>query len=142
MLSILRKMTDKKTQIISLTRTIEVIQDRATKLVGVIKSITTEKITSVEFEEKLIVVDDLRTQFQDARHKLFGLLKQEELSEINAQGEEIEDVLDESRFQIRRQLKLLNPTPSENVSVKPESFYVKAKLPDIPLPKFDGHYEN
>lgn len=95
-----------------------------------------------ELEEKLSVLDDLRGQFLDTRSKLYGLVKDDDLGDIQERGEEIEDILDSNRFKIRRLLKRCKPQTDQDIKLEFEAGTSKTKLPDIPLPKFDGHYEN
>ncbi|XP_062704329.1 uncharacterized protein LOC109403153 [Aedes albopictus] len=137
-------MTDKKIQIICLYRTFDAIRDRSKKLLSFVEKFSSKSSDLDELEEKLSVVDDLRGQFLDTRSKLYGLVKDEDLADIQEHGEEIEDILDKSRYKIRRQLKIAKPPTKVGPDVKPESetSSSKSKLPDIPLPKFDGHYEN
>ncbi|XP_058449149.1 uncharacterized protein LOC131429118 [Malaya genurostris] len=139
-------MTEKKALITSLIRTVEAVQERASKLLTLVKDFPDDGDVD-ELEDKLDVVDDLRTQFRETRLKLFGLVKQDDLPEINDQGFNVEDTLDEIRFIVRRRLKVSRPslpeTSTSSVTIPPiDPCASKARLPDIPLPKFDGHYEN
>ncbi|XP_062537901.1 uncharacterized protein LOC134206230 [Armigeres subalbatus] len=136
-------MTDKK--LISLYRIFDAIRDRSKKLLSFVEAFSADTGDLDELEEKLSVLDDLRNQFFDTRSKLYGLVKDDDLAEIGEREEEIEDILDKSRFKIRRHLKQVKPPiadGSQTVKQELDSTNSKTKLPDIPLPKFDGHYEN
>ncbi|XP_065092158.1 uncharacterized protein LOC135713000 [Ochlerotatus camptorhynchus] len=135
-------MTDKKIQIVCLYRTINAIRDRSLKQLKFAKDFSAENGDLDELEERLSVIEDIRSQFLDARSKLYSLVKDDDVAELNEHGEEIEDTLDSARFQIRRHVKQARPPTNSSVKQESDSHSSKSKLPDIPLPKFDGHYEN
>ncbi|XP_055622604.1 uncharacterized protein LOC129766161 [Toxorhynchites rutilus septentrionalis] len=94
-------------------------------------------------EDKLDSVDSMRTLLQDTEMKLYGVIKDEEFETWQPTCDEIEDKFDQIRHLVRKKLREIDPPVS--ASSQPSTFASQqshSKLPDIPLPRFNGLLED
>ncbi|XP_058449067.1 uncharacterized protein LOC131429033 [Malaya genurostris] len=136
---------EKKAAILSLQRTLNAVQQRASKLLMFITSFKDED-DQLMLETRGQDVEELRVTFFETESKLFGLIKDDELSSLKMESEEFYDLLSEIRYQIAKKSKPstipLEPKPNFDTSFAQKSnIESHIKLPEIALPKFNGHYE-
>lgn len=136
---------EKKATILSLQRTLSAIQQRASKILTFVTAFKDEDDPLI-LETRGQVLDEMRMTYFETESKLYGLVKDDEVSAIEKESEEFYELLSEIRYQISKKVKSLTKPPETMPSLE-ASFAQKPnldsciKLPEISLPKFNGHYE-
>ncbi|KAL1398162.1 hypothetical protein pipiens_009188, partial [Culex pipiens pipiens] len=137
---------EKKAAILSLQRTMKALHTRAGKILIYVQSFDVDKEDSLQLETRRDAVFEMRQTFLETEQKLFGLSKEEELDGISMQSEEFFDLVTEILYQIARKLKPLSNPPEAKPSLDSRIATVPSsaptiRLPEISLPKFNGHYD-
>ncbi|XP_055543724.1 uncharacterized protein LOC129729244 [Wyeomyia smithii] len=134
---------EKKLLMTSYTRMIDSIESRAEKLLIFVRSFDTEKQDKLLLEDKLDTVEAMRSLFHETEVKLYGVIKEDEVQSWQMTSEKLGDMFDEIRHRIRSTLRECNqPKPvSAQVAVAPTQ-QTQSKLPEIPLPRFNGQLED
>ncbi|XP_055527215.1 uncharacterized protein LOC129719831 [Wyeomyia smithii] len=135
---------EKKAAILSLRRTLNAIHQRASKLLILASSFKDEDTLILKTREQ--VLKEMLMTFFEPGSRLYGMVKDDEVSSLEMEGEEFYDLLSEIKYQITKRLKPLPVAPEARPSLD-ASFAQKPypdsciKLPDFSLPRFSGHYE-
>ncbi|KAL1404790.1 hypothetical protein pipiens_005226, partial [Culex pipiens pipiens] len=122
------------------------LHTRAGKILIYVQSFDVDKEDSLQLETRRDAVFEMRQTFLETEQKLFGLSKEEELDGISMQSEEFFDLVTEILYQIARKLKPLSNPPEAKPSLDSRIATVPSsaptiRLPEISLPKFNGHYD-
>ncbi|XP_058449083.1 uncharacterized protein LOC131429050 [Malaya genurostris] len=134
---------EKKLLVTSYSRMVDSIESRAEKLLIFVRSFDTEKQDKSLLEDKLESVEAMRSLFHETEVKLYGVIKEDEVQSLQMTSEKIEDMFDEIRHLIRTTLRAVEPPKPVSSHVTVASIQQsQAKLPDIPLPRFNGQLED
>ena len=135
---------EKKQLFTSYTRMVDCIKSRAKKLLLFVRSFDPEKQDRSLLEDKLESVEDMRALFHETEVKLYGVIKEDEVQAWQMTSEEIEDTFDEIRHLVRTTLSAIDPPKpvSTQVAAATANHTCQTKLPDIPLPRFNGQLED
>lgn len=136
---------ERKASILSFQRTLQALKQRANKILTFVASFK-DGDDPLQLEIRRTGLEDMRESFFETETKLYGLIKDDEVSAVELAAEEYYDLLGEITYQIAAKLKpLSNPSeakPHLDTSVSQKPFPDSSiKLPDITLPRFSGHYE-
>lgn len=136
-------MAEKKGLVTSYMRMIDSIESRSEKILVFVNSFDPTKQEKDLLEDKLDSVDVMRSLLQDTEMKLYGVIKDEDFGTWQSTCEKIEDKFDEIRHLIRKKLREIDP-PVQIISQPSISGTQQgySKLPDIPLPRFNGLLED
>ncbi|XP_039436592.1 uncharacterized protein LOC120418326 [Culex pipiens pallens] len=134
---------EKKIAVTSYTRMIDSIKERGKKLLIFVRDFDSEKLDRSLLEDKQESVEEMRSLFHETEVKLYGVIKEDEVSAFQQTNEEVEDLLDEIRHLVRQRLREIDPPKPVSEQVKVSSSHqAHPKLPDIPLPHFSGNPED
>ncbi|XP_062533848.1 uncharacterized protein LOC134202877 [Armigeres subalbatus] len=134
---------EKKILLSSYSRMMDSIESRAKKLLIYVRSFDSEKQDKSLLEDKLQSVYEMRSFFHETEAKLYGLLKEDEVEEWKMTSEQVEDTLDEIRHLIRSKLREIDPPKPVTAQIsQPTPQVPHPKLPDIPLPRYNGQLED
>nr|XP_029733635.1 uncharacterized protein LOC109411900 [Aedes albopictus] len=134
---------EKKILLSSYSRMMDSIKSRAEKLLIFVRSFDSGKQDKSLLEDKLQSVNEMRSYFHETEVKLYGLLKEDEVEDWQMTSEGIEDTLDEIRHLIRSKLRDIDPPKPVSAQVSSATSQGShPKLPDIPLPRFNGQLED
>ncbi|XP_055591299.1 uncharacterized protein LOC129743341 [Uranotaenia lowii] len=133
---------EKKIQVMSYYRMIDSIESRAEKLLLFVRSFDTEKQESSLLEDKLESIDQMRSLLHETEVKLYGVIKEDEVGSLQMTIEKIEDLFDDIRHRVRKIIREIDPPkPISAPAAVNSTQHPHTKLPDIPLPRFNGQLE-
>ncbi|XP_058827312.1 uncharacterized protein LOC131687256 [Topomyia yanbarensis] len=134
---------EKKLLVTSYSRMIDSIESRSEKMLIFVRSFDPEKQDKSILEDKLESVEAMRSLFHETEVKLYGVIKEDEVQSCQMTSEKLEDLFDEIRHIIRTKLRAIDPPkPASAQVVVATAQQTQAKLPDIPLPRFNGQLED
>ncbi|XP_058817128.1 uncharacterized protein LOC131680430 [Topomyia yanbarensis] len=134
---------EKKLLVTSYSRMIDSIESRSEKMLIFVRSFDPEKQDKSILEDKLESVEAMRSLFHETEVKLYGVIKEDEVQSCQMTSEKLEDLFDEIRHIIRTKLRAIDPPkPASAQVVVATAQQTQPKLPDIPLPRFNGQLED
>lgn len=103
----------------------------------------TKTANEIELKSKLDSVKNLKAELEDLKEKYYDVLSDEELKEHDQQLMDLYFRLEDLEVGINILINSLktNSKTVSNVDVGKGKERSNIKLPDIPLPNFDGKYE-
>lgn len=124
--------------IVPLNRQLGSIKTKYQRLVKFIDSVELEKGNKLELELKLDNLIKVRNECDQLRINYYELPEEIDITEKESDL----DTIDESLDELEVRFKTLLSSYKVSDKIETDNRRVEVKLPDIPLPEFNGNYEN